>query len=304
LVTPEEFTGRASVHPDAFLPGKRLVPGSDTAPSARAAGGRATTTERGPDERIRQIGGRPAPLPGATIYAMPVASAGRRTTAGIPRPSAAPLVRLVRLDLDDCSLAVERGLLTGEERAHADRGTPPVARRRTALRAALRRLAGEVLDLPPADVPLRSGEHGRPELAVPGVDLGCSRTGELGLVAVAVGSRIGLDVEPVRSEQDDALDENWLSPAERSALRALDPSARAVAVTRCWTRKEAVLKGVGSGLTDDLAGLEAGVAPGPVVVAGWRVEPVPVPAGHLASIATLASPFPAAEENAHGRLDP
>lgn len=230
---------------------------------------------------------------------MPVASGRRRAIVDVPLPE--PHVRIVPLDLHADALAAARRLLTVAERAHADRGAPPVARRRIALRAGLRRLAGDLLDLPPAAVPLRAGKHGRPELDVPGVDVACSRAAEIGLVAVAIERRMGADVEPVVPWRDSVLDEAWLSPGERTALLALTPSERATAVARCWTRKEAVLKAVGTGLTSDPAELEAGVAPGSAVVAGWLVEPVPAPAGFVANIATS---FPdRAEEPAHGRLN-
>jgi 4'-phosphopantetheinyl transferase len=228
---------------------------------------------------------------------MPVASGLRREAPDV-QPLPPPLVRVVPLDIGVRALAAERRLLTPAELAHAGRGIAPVARRRIALRAALRRLAGELLDLPPAAVPLRVTQHGRPELDVPDVDVSCSRAGEVGLVVVAVGRRTGVDVEPVPPWRDDVLGDGWLSPAERSALRTLDPTARATAVTRCWTRKEAVLKGLGTGLIDDLPQLDAGVMPGEVIVDGWLVRPVAVPAGYVASVATVPPDFP--EEPVHG----
>jgi 4'-phosphopantetheinyl transferase len=198
------------------------------------------------------------------------------------------------LALDDQALATERQLLTIPERAHADRGTAVVARRRTALRAGLRRLAGEALGLPPTMVPIRTGEHGRPELDLLGVDVSCSRSGNLGLVAVSFGMRIGIDIERITPWHDDLLTETWLTDAERRALGALDPIAAAVAAARCWTRKEAVLKGIGSGLTGEMAGLETGVEDGPAVVAGWHLSTVRVPSKHVATVATLAQAAPAA----------
>lgn len=221
---------------------------------------------------------------------MPVAVGGRRAPADGPRPPAhprAPEVRVVPLAADDRVLERERLLLAPSERAHADRGTTLVARRRAMLRAGLRRLVGEILAVPPATVPLRSGFHGRPELDVDGVDVACSRTGDVGLVAVAAGLRLGIDVEAITPWHDDVLDEHWLSHAEQQALRGLDLGAKAVAATRCWTRKEAVLKGIGTGLTDAVADLEAGIGEDAVLVAGWRVHNVPLPPGAVASIAML-----------------
>ena len=154
---------------------------------------------------------------------MPAVDARRR----VPRPAsphpAAPdslLIRQVRLDLDEASLSTARSVLSGPERSHADRGSAPVGRRRTALRAALRHLAGELLDLDPAAVPIVAGPHERPELQVPGTDLGCSRSGELGLIAVARGCRLGVDVERVRPWDDGVLTEQWLAPSERAELTA------------------------------------------------------------------------------------
>jgi 4'-phosphopantetheinyl transferase len=211
------------------------------------------------------------------------------STASPARPSN-PVVRLLSLHVEGGALAEARALLTSEERAHADRGIPPVARRRIVLRAALRRLAGEVLGLSPASVPIRTGRHGRPELDVPGVDLSCSRSDEHGLVAVSFGLRIGVDIERIAAWDDAVLDEPWLSENERRALSVLTRTPGAIAVTRCWTRKEAVLKGIGTGLLRTAADIAVGVAAGPVSVGSWRVDDLPAPEGHLASIATRPDP--------------
>lgn len=200
------------------------------------------------------------------------------------------LIRQVPLDLDPGLLPAARAVLSTPERAHADRGSASVAHRRTALRAALRHLAGEMLGLDAAEVPISAGEHNRPELQVPGADLGCSRSGEVGLVAVARGHRIGIDVERVLPWDDGVLAEQWLAPSEQAELIAVAPPVRALAATRCWTRKEAVLKGLGSGLHGPLAELVVGTAEGPVLVAGWLVVPVPVPPGHVAALATRSLP--------------
>jgi 4'-phosphopantetheinyl transferase len=228
---------------------------------------------------------------------VPVVDARRRAPRPLTQPPAeppTPAVRLVPLDLDAPALAAGRSLLTDEERAHADRGTAPVARQRIALRAGLRRLAGDVLGLPPSDVPLRTGAHGRPELDVPGFDVSCSRSGGLGLVAVAFRQRVGVDVERVTAWDDAVLAEQWLTDSERRQLTALVPASRAAAAARCWTRKEAVLKGIGTGLLAPADELEVGIAAGAVLVAGWRVADLPVPGGHVATLATriLSRPVP------------
>ena len=71
----------------------------------------------------------------------------------------------------------------------------------------------------------------------------------LGLVAVAHGERIGIDVEHVVPWSDAMRREGWLTAAEAAALDSLPPDRRDDAAARRWTQKEAVLKAEGSGLS-------------------------------------------------------
>jgi 4'-phosphopantetheinyl transferase len=191
----------------------------------------------------------------------------------------------VALDLPGGWLAAAAPLLTPEELAHADRGAPPVRRRRIALRAGLRAVLGRALACPPRDVPLGRTAQGRPRVEVPGWDASCARSEELGLLAVARGALVGVDVERVVPWTDDILAEGWLAPAESRFLLTLPSPERAPAATRCWTGKEAVLKAVGSGLS---------VPPELVVTAGgrwadrcgpWALADVAVPHGFRATLA-------------------
>jgi 4'-phosphopantetheinyl transferase len=184
-------------------------------------------------------------------------------------------------------VARAEAVLSPDELARARRGTPAVHRRRVLLRAALRTALAAELGTGPDEVPLRTDALGRPRLpAATGLDAGCSAAGALGLVAVGRGCRLGIDVETVAPWTPAVLDEGWLAPAERQALAALPAAGRALAATRAWTRKEAVLKGRGTGLRDDPAAVVTGVGGAPVTVAGWSVRDVPVPDGWVASLAT------------------
>ncbi|WP_222192809.1 4'-phosphopantetheinyl transferase family protein [Modestobacter italicus] len=200
-------------------------------------------------------------------------------------------VRLVTVDASPSDVEAARACLTPAELAHADRGVPPVRTRRVLLRAALRQLAGEVLGLTAAEVPL-ADPPGRPALigALAGqdVDLGCSASGALGLVAVARRCRMGVDLERLTTAAADA--EDWLTAAEQTALAQLPADRWPAALTRAWTGKEAVLKGVGTGLlvdprTVDTAAAQAGHGP----AGDWHLHPLDVPAGWMASLAVRPS---------------
>lgn len=214
-----------------------------------------------------------------------------RPAAGARRP-APPRLGLVPLgaDVDDAEVARAEAALTPAELARAGRGTAEVRRRRVLLRAALRTALADELGIDPRWVPLTAGAAGRPQLpAATGLDASASASGDLGVVAVTRGARIGVDIEclaPWRQQPvDGALDEGWLCPAERAALERLPADHRADAAARVWTQKEAVVKGRGTGLQDDLAAVVTTVGATAGAVAGWDVRAVAVPAGWVASLA-------------------
>ncbi|PRY49355.1 4'-phosphopantetheinyl transferase superfamily protein [Geodermatophilus tzadiensis] len=201
-------------------------------------------------------------------------------------PWADVAVRLVDLAADDAELARAEAVLSPAELARARRGTPAVHRRRVLLRAALRTALAAELGTDPARVPLGTTAAGRPELPpATGLDAGCSASGGLGVVAVGRGCRVGVDVERVAPWTADVLDEGWLADAEQRALTALPEGARALAATRAWTQKEAVLKGRGTGLREDPAAVVTEIGRTDGTVAGWAVRDVPVPDGWVASLA-------------------
>jgi 4'-phosphopantetheinyl transferase len=204
-----------------------------------------------------------------------------------------PFLRIWRIDLADATWDVEREgrLLTPAERARADLGVPAVRTRRVLVRAALRRVLGGVLGLPAGQVPLETVD-GRPVLAGAGLHLSCSAGGDVGLVAVSAGVPVGVDVQrhdPVEARR--AFEEDWLTAGERAALAVLPAAERLVAVTRCWTQKEAVLKGMGVGLRRPPGSVDT-----PVQAAGrvgdWALAPVAVPPGSVATLALRGPRLP------------
>jgi 4'-phosphopantetheinyl transferase len=92
--------------------------------------------------------------------------------------------------------------------------------------------------------------HGKPMLpGGPGFSL--SHAGDLVGVAVHPDGTVGLDVEQVRAVADlAALAEHVHSPAERARGRL-----ELAAFFRTWTRKEALVKATGEGLSTPMAGI-------------------------------------------------
>jgi 4'-phosphopantetheinyl transferase len=155
------------------------------------------------------------------------------------------------------------------------------------LRAALRTALSAALRIDPACVPLAATAAGRPFVAMEGrsLDVSCSASAGIGVVVVARGHRVGVDIQQVAPWSAGVLDEGWLAVNERQALATLPLEARPEATTRAWTQKEAVLKARGTGLLDDPAAVVTPVGRPTGVIAGWTVESLHVPAGWVASLA-------------------
>ncbi|MFI9769513.1 4'-phosphopantetheinyl transferase family protein [Streptomyces sp. NPDC052415] len=168
----------------------------------------------------------------------------------------------------------------------------------------LRVLLGARLGLAPVSVELRraacplcGGPHGRPEVtAAPDLHFSLSHAHGLALCALA-GTPVGVDVEAAASVPDLSLVPH-LHPAERVAIGRLPESRRADAFLQCWVRKEAYLKGIGTGLGIDPATVHVGLGARDDDTAleepdGWRLATVAVPLGHAAAVALQHPDAPA-----------
>jgi 4'-phosphopantetheinyl transferase len=181
-------------------------------------------------------------------------------------------------------------VLDPEERAKAAAFVRAELRSRyTAAHVMLRQVLGGCLDLDPAavrfareDCPCCGGPHGRPVLAGERRPLEFSLSHAGALVAVAVaGAPVGVDAEALPRPDTVADVSTKLHPAERAEIAAADDPAAAFA--RLWTRKEAYLKGLGTGLGRSL-GLDyvGSERPGPE---GWALADLSAPDGHAVAVA-------------------
>lgn len=123
-----------------------------------------------------------------------------------------------------------------------------------------------------------SPEHGRPWARPRGarteVFVSLTRCGEHLMSAVSTEGPLGVDLESVA-----AVDRAWdpelmLHPSERAAAESADARERAA----LWSRKEAVLKALGTGLDTPMSALR---------LADHDVRDLPAPPGHVAALARL-----------------
>lgn len=163
---------------------------------------------------------------------------------------------------------------------------PEDAARYLAAHALARLVLARRLDAHPGalafDRTCRCGEqHGKPRLAGPGPQFSLTHSGDLVGLAVADGP-VGLDVEHHRTLSDVAgMAEHVSSPAELA--RPLPAGTAEFLVV--WTRKEALLKVTGQGLSLPMSAITLRPGAGPPAVQAWDGEGAPEGPVWLADLA-------------------
>lgn len=119
----------------------------------------------------------------------------------------------------------------------------------------LRALLGSYLGVDGPGLRFSAGEHGKPELAstddgpLPRLSFNLSHSGDLALYAISATAHVGIDLETPRSvERVLEIALRTFGPAESAQLEQLDPEARQDEFLRMWTRHEAELKCLGTGI--------------------------------------------------------
>lgn len=161
-----------------------------------------------------------------------------------------------------------------------------------AAHGALRHLLGGYLNTDPGSLsftrqtcPGCGAPHGRPALDGHALEFSLSHTNGLALLSFA-GRPLGIDIEQIPDDSTLNAVGAMQHPQEREELAAAPADARPLAFARCWTRKEAYLKGTGHGLsTGLLATTLVGTGPEPVHPPGWVVMDLPIRPGIAAACA-------------------
>ncbi|MEW2067745.1 4'-phosphopantetheinyl transferase superfamily protein [Streptomyces sp. NPDC007346] len=189
--------------------------------------------------------------------------------------------------------ALDLTLLSEEERRTLRRiGDVRTGVRYAAAHIWLRRLLGERIGVPAANVrftrepgPGGSGSRqGRPAVLDPTgrTHFSLSYGGDLVLIGIAA-QPVGVDIEPVPEAARARTLARALHPAEAAEIAADDDVPLAFA--RIWTRKEAYLKGIGTGLSRALDADYLGLRASAASPRGWALSSLDVARGYAAAVA-------------------
>ncbi len=144
--------------------------------------------------------------------------------------------------------------LSQDERARAARFKFERDRQRyECAHAALRIVLARYAHYAPNELQFGANAFGKPHLTnAVGLHFNLSHSHDAAVIAVA-HTEIGIDIEAVRP-LDDLLNmaQQFFCADEAEALQQLPPAAQTQAFYRIWTRKEAYLKAIGTGLSTNL----------------------------------------------------
>ncbi len=161
-------------------------------------------------------------------------------------------------------------LLSPDEQARANRFYFQKDRDRfTLARGILRLILGRYLDRSAESLQFRSTKTGKPFLSNADLPSGqklcfnVSHSHQMALYALAWNREVGIDVEQINPDRDlEAIADRFFSAAENRALMQLSPDVKPQGFFNCWTRKEAFLKAIGTGLTQPLDQFTVSLTPG------------------------------------------
>ena len=214
----------------------------------------------------------------------------------LPSPTAEVAVWMCDLARPEGETRDLAALLSPAEQARAARfGRPELRDRYIVGRATLRILLGSQLGRPPAEVELRRGARGRPYVVDGGtLDFNVSHTNAMAIFGLTRDRRIGVDIEHAERKLNvDGIARKFMAPDEQSAIKRLAPDERRRALLRLWTCKEAMSKATGDAMSAPFrrisiaaaAELQLVAGPPPYTPGAWRLLPIAISGGYLATVA-------------------
>ena len=118
-------------------------------------------------------------------------------------------------------------------------------------KGALRLLSGKYLNKDAKEIKFEYEKYGKPKFKhKSNLNFNVSHSGDLAIIGFVLDHTIGVDIEKIKNDFDTfEIAANFFSKTEIASLRKIPKIEQHIAFYRCWTRKEAFIKGKGSGLS-------------------------------------------------------
>jgi len=209
-------------------------------------------------------------------------------------------IRYASLDLSPRRQAEVVSLLSREERQRAGRICQREKRDRwCAARGILRELLNLYLNRAPGEIILDYNSSGKPFLPSgegPDLPFSLSRSGGRAVYCFSPGPQVGIDLEQIRPRRFDLMARKYFTPAEYDLYGRRGTEEKSRAFYTLWTRKEALLKARGTGISLPLKGVETGSPAEPPgrwdssAAPGWSLVSLSAGAEYVAALAVEGPP--------------
>ena len=155
-----------------------------------------------------------------------------------------------RTDLNENELNSFRKILSEDENTKAERYKFNYLKNNyTACRGFLREILSGYTGITSSKIKFSYSEFGKPFLKDSNLRFNVSHSGNKGIIAVNIEDELGIDIELKREVPDLlSLSGRFFSKSEVTELSKTDSGKLTDSFFYCWTRKEAFIKAVGSGL--------------------------------------------------------
>ncbi len=204
-------------------------------------------------------------------------------------------VHLWRVPLDS---PFDKSILSPDEIERAGRFRGAMLHDRyCAGRCALRVILSRYLSTTPKSIEFTYNEHGKPLLGA-AIEFNLSNAGNRMLLGITHGRMLGVDLETRgRHTESEGIAKRFFSPHEVEQFLAFPAEERGAAFLRCWVRKEAYVKAIGTGIGGGLQKFAVSLADSAVTSllwpgdeAGWTFYDVDMGPDFVASVALTANP--------------
>jgi 4'-phosphopantetheinyl transferase len=205
-----------------------------------------------------------------------------------------------RIDVDAGRAGREAECLSRDELVRMEKlRTPELKLRFQAAHGRMRRILGAYVFASAAELRLQYGANGKPSIepgARPAIHFNLTHSDRLAALAVSPARPVGIDIEVIQPVEGQVA-RDVFSPAEYAALEGLPEGERLRAFYRGWTRKEAVVKAIGEGLSLPLKSFDVELRPGERArilraetfeASAWRLVDFSPALDHIGAVAIFA----------------
>ncbi len=149
---------------------------------------------------------------------------------------------------------------------------------RFSLDAPVQATLARYLDRDPGSLEFEYGPYGKPSLVDgDGLEFSWARSGGVGVLAVARGCAVGIDVERIEPRRAlGPIADQLFAVDEAAELRSLPEESRIRRFFELWTQKEAYAKALGTGMSVPLRRLRP--------PAGWSLHELQLGSGHAGAL--------------------